>query len=237
MADIARELKLEEELGKKKQALPVEARGDVFDRLGNDGMKEQVETAKTEIVEPEKAPMEGALDKAMAEEKTPEVEKKEDELVELKAEEAPVEELVPTSHKRALSNGVTALESITSDTEKLKKLVRPDLSEAENASRILAELNFRLAPADRIALKGADHSDLTSAMVIGTISIREGLAVAPELGTFAPIAWQMLEESLHNVGPLHTLKDEEELDLNKARRALRPISSEWRLSLSGLGNE
>lgn len=237
MADIARELKLEEELGKKKQAVPAEARGDVFDQLGNDGMKEQVE-ANAAVVEPERAPMEGALDQALKEEeKPPELEKKEDELVELKEEEAPVEELVPTSHRRALSNAVGALESMTGDVEKLKKLIRPELSEAENASRILADFNFRLAPADRLALKGADHSDLTSAMVIGTISIREGTRVAPDLGTFAPIAWQMLEESLHNAGPLHTLQDEEELDLNKARRVLRPIATEWRLSLSGLGNE
>jgi len=94
-----------------------------------------------------------------------------------------------------------------------------------------------MTPSARAALAAADHSDLTSAMVISSEAIREGEAASPitaELGSFAPIAWQMLEESIHNVGPLHQLNNEEELDVNKARRSFRPVVSNIRLSISGL---
>jgi hypothetical protein len=230
MSNVARELKLEEELGKKKTAAPVQ--NDVFGTLGNDGMRETVEAQK-KTAPAEQAPMGGALGAATAEEQD-----KKAELAELKKEDAPTE--APMTHRAALSEAITQLEALQSDTETLKKLLRPDNTPEEAASRVLAEFAFRLTPTARKVLAGADHSDLTSAMVISTVSIQQAEsagAVTADLGTFAPIAWQMLQDSFHNVGPLHKLDNEEELDLAKARRGFRPLSASWRLSLSGLGFE
>ena len=227
MANVARELKLEEELGKKKKAAP--ATGDIFGTLGNEGMRDQVETRK-KTASAEVAPMGGALGAATAEEQA-----KRSELKELKKEEAPAEQ--PMSHRAALSEAITQLEALQSDTETLRKLLRPDNSPEEAASRVLAEFAFRLTPTARAVLAGSDHSDLASAMVISSTSIKAAEsagAVTGELGTFAPIAWQMLQDSFHNVGPLHKLDNEEELDLAKVRRGFRPLSASWRLSLSGL---
>jgi hypothetical protein len=237
MSNVARELKLEEELGKKKAAAG-KSGGNVFDKLGNDGMAHQVDAARRAGVADERAPMEGALAKASERSETVSADqkKKEAELAELKHDEAKGGE-VQMSHRRALTEALTQLEAIMADTEQLREIVRTDLSEGENASRILADLAFRMTPSARAALAAADHSDLTSAMVISSEAIREGEAASPitaELGSFAPIAWQMLEESIHNVGPLHQLNNEEELDVNKARRSFRPVVSNIRLSISGL---
>jgi hypothetical protein len=226
MANVARELKLEEELGKKKKAAP--AQNDVFGTLGNEGVRDQVD-AQRKVAPAEQAPMGGALDAANTEEQ-----KKKEELTELKKEEAPSEQ--PMTHRAALSEAITQLEALATDTETMKKLLKPDNTPEEAASRVLAEFAFRMTPTARQALAIADHSDLTSAMVISSTSIKmaEDCGVAGELGSFAPIAWQMLQDSFHNVGPLHKLDNEEELDLAKARRGFRPLSATWRLSLSGL---
>jgi len=227
MSNVARELKLEEELGKKKKAAPVQ--GDVFGTLGNEGVRDQVEEQK-KTAPVEQAPMGGALGAASVEEQ-----KKKEELTALKKEEAPAEQ--PMTHRAALSEAVTQLEALATDTETLKKLLKPNNTPEEAASRVLAEFAFRLTPTARAALAMADHSDLTSSMVISSTSIKmaeSAGALTGELGTFAPIAWQMLQSAFSNVGPLHKIDNEEELDLAKARRGFRPLSATWRLSLSGL---
>ena len=188
MANIAREVKLEEELAKKKAAAP--AQGDVFGTLGNEGVRDQVELQRN-AVQAEQRPMDGAL--ANAEEQ-----KKKQELTELKKEDAPAEQ--PMTHRAALSEAVTQIEALQSDTETLQKLLKPNMSPEEAASRVLAEFAFRLTPTARQVLAGADNSDLTSAMVISSVSIKEAEsagAVTGELGTFAPIAWQMLQDGFH----------------------------------------
>lgn len=235
MANTARELKLEEELGKKKKAAPAQARGDVFDQVGNEGMQAKVEdTKKTAAVPEEKAPMAGALEEAKKSE-SEDQKKKTAELADLKKEEVPGE--VAMSHRRALTEALVTLETMMADTEKLKEIMQPGLSTRENTNRVLAEFAWRMTPSARTALAAADHSDLTSAMVVSSTSIKEAEGASTltgELGTFAPIAWQMIEQAMRNVGPLHKLDNEEELDVNKARRAFRPAISTMRLSISGL---
>nr|MBA2320546.1 hypothetical protein [Deltaproteobacteria bacterium] len=205
------------------------AQADVFGQVGNEGMREQVEEKKR-TTPVEQAPMGGALGAASAEEQ-----KKKEELTALKKEEGPAEQ--PMTHRAALSEAITQLEALATDSETLKKLLKPDNTPEEAASRVLAEFAFRLTPTARAALAMADHSDLTSAMVISSTSIKQAGsagAVTGELGTFAPIAWQMLQDAFHNVGPLHKIDNEQELDLARARRGFRPLSATWRLSLSGL---
>ncbi len=235
MANTARELKLEEELGKKKQAAPAQTKGDVFDQVGNDGMQAKVEdTKKVAPMAEEKAPMAGALEEAKRSE-SEEQKKKTGELAELKKEEVPG--VVAMSHRRALTEALVTLETMMADAESLKEIMRPDLSTAENTTRVLAEFAWRMSPEARTALAGADNSDLASSMVVSSTSIKEAegaSSLAAEMGTFAPIAWQMIEHSMHNVGPLAKLDNEEELDVNKARRAFRPVISTMRLSISGL---